>query len=264
MNTSQSQQQNNQLNMSSFKTNQNLDRLSKLSERLNNIHLNIENDKYSKYEEVEVRLANLDEKVIETNESNFKTFNQTKDQISKIIQSIEEDRQKFDASYENRNQYLSQLEFKLMQRFENESTERKAMEKRLTSQIDDRFNVLKNELYKEEKNRNESVENFKFYLETEVPKIIEQMKNEQSDREEGDALINKMIDEEFVKLNDLVENERKARDETEEAFLEMLRSIINKIKVELENEKKQREASEQALLQLLEDTCNKLDVASKV
>ena len=54
-------------NMSSFKTNQNLDRLSKISERLANIHLNIENDKYSKYEEVEVRIANLDEKVIETN-----------------------------------------------------------------------------------------------------------------------------------------------------------------------------------------------------
>ena len=66
MNTSQ--QNVNQSGMSSFKTNQNLDRLSKISERLNNIHLNIENDKYSKYEEVEVRIANLDEKVIETNE----------------------------------------------------------------------------------------------------------------------------------------------------------------------------------------------------
>lgn len=263
MNTSQSQQ-NNKSQMSSFKTNQNLDRLGKLSERLNNIHMNIENDKYSKYEEVEVRLANLDEKVIETNESNFKTFNQTKEQISKIIQSIEEDRQKFDASYENRNQFLSQLEFKLMQRFEAEATERKNMEQRLTNQIDDRYNVLKNELTKEEKNRNESVENFKFYLETEVPKIVEQMKNEQSDREEGDALINKMIDDEFAKLNDLIENERKARDETEEAFLEMLRSIINKIKVELENEKNQRIATEENLMKLLEETCNKLDIATKV
>ena len=38
-------------------------------------------------------------------------------------------------------------------------------------------------LYKEEKNRTESVENFKFYLETEVPKIVEQMKNEQTDND---------------------------------------------------------------------------------
>ena len=261
MNTSQSQQQNQ--SFSSFKTGQNLDRLGKLSERLNNIHLSIENDKYSKYEEIEVRLADLDEKVIETNEANFKTFNQTKEQISKIIQQIEEDRQKFDATHEARTQYLSQLEFKLMQRFEDEANQRKEMEGRLTSQIDDRFNVLKNELYKEEKNRNESVENFKFYLETEVPKIIDQMKNEQTDREEGDLLINKMIDDEFAKLNDLIANEKKAKDETEEAFLEMLRSIINKIKEELENEKKQRAAMEEGLLQLLEETCNKLDFATK-
>lgn len=264
MNTSQSQQNQNQSAISSFKTNQNLERLSKISERLTNIHLNIENDKYSKYEEVEVRIANLDEKVIETNEINFKSFNQVKDQISKIIQSIEEDRQKFDAVYESRTQYISQLEFKLMQRFEAESTERKSMEKRLYGQIDDRYNILKNELFKEEKNRNESVENFKFYLETEVPKIIEQMKNEQSDREEGDAVINKMIDEEFSKLAEVIATEKKAREETEEAFLDMLRSIINKIKTELENEKKQREATEETLLNLLEETCNKLDVAAKI
>ena len=117
-------------NMSSFKTNQNLDRLNKISERLNNIHLNIENDKYSKYEEVEVRIANIDEKVIESNEATFKTFNQTKEQISKIIQSIEEDRQKFELTYESKNKYISALEYKLMQRFENEANERKDMEKR--------------------------------------------------------------------------------------------------------------------------------------
>ena len=260
----QKQQNLNQSAMSSFKTNQNLERLGKISERLNNIHLNIENDKYSKYEEVEVRIANLDEKVIETNEATFKTFNQTKEQITQIIQSIEEDRQKFEASYESRTQYISQLEFKLMKRFETESSERKDMEKRLITQIDDRYNILKNELFKEEKNRNESVENFKFYLETEVPKIVENMKNEQADREEGDEMLNKMIDEEFAKLAEVLGSEKKAREETEEAFLDMLRSIINKIKAELENEKKQREATEESLLTLLEETCNKLDIAAQV
>ena len=252
------------MNPTSFKTNQNLDRLSKISEKLNKIHFNIENDKNAKYEEIESRLAGIDEKNIESNEINFKTFNQIKDQISKIIQSIEEDRQKFEASYEARTQYVSSLEFKLMQKFDNESTERREMEKRLYSQIDDRFNILKNELAKEEKNRNESVENFKFYLETEVPKIVEQMKNEQADREDGDNTINKMIDDEFTKLNTIIANEKNAREETEEAFLDMLRSIINKIKAELENEKKQREATEENLLTLLEETCSKLDAAAKM
>ena len=250
--------------MSSFKTNQNLERLGKISERLNNIHLNIENDKYSKYEEVEVRIANLDEKVIETNEATFKTFNQTKEQITQIIQSIEEDRQKFEASYESRTQYISQLEFKLMKRFETESSERKDMEKRLMTQIDDRYNILKNELFKEEKNRNESVENFKFYLETEVPKIVENMKNEQTDREEGDEMLNKMIDEEFAKLAEVLGSEKKAREETEEALLEMLKAMINAMKTQLENEKTERQNTQDYLINLLEDMCTKITQANDI
>lgn len=252
------------MNTSSFKTNQNLDRLGKISEKLNNIHLNIENDKYSKYEEVEQRIVHLDEANIGSNEMTFKAFNQSKEQIAQLIQCIEEDRQKFESSYESRNQFVSNLEFKLMQRFESESSERKEMEKRLYGQIDERFNILKNELFKEEKNRNESIENFKFYLETEVPKIVEQMKNEQLDREEGDNTIYKMVEDEFAKIMDMIGNEKKAREETEEAFLDMLRSIINKIKSELENERKQREATEETLLKLLEDTCGRLDNASKI
>ena len=91
------------------------------------------------------------------------------------------------------------LEFKLMERFDSESQERKDMEKRLLTLIDERHSILKNELSKETKNRNESIENFTFYLESEVPKIVEQMKGEGVDREEGDHNINKVITDEFNK-----------------------------------------------------------------
>jgi hypothetical protein len=156
--------QNNQSQIS-YKTNQNLERLSKLSERLNNIHLNIEADKYSKYEEIEVRLNNLDERSIESNETNFKTFSTIKEQITKIIQSIEEDKQKYESTFESRTQHITLLEFKLMERFDQESQDRKDMEKRVSALIDERYGILRNELSKESKNRNESIENFTFYLE---------------------------------------------------------------------------------------------------
>jgi hypothetical protein len=133
------------------------------------------------------------------NESNFKTFSQVKEQVSRIIQSIEEDKQKYESSYESRTQHLTMLEFKLMEKFENESQERKDMDRRLLSLVDDRFSILKNELSREGKNRNESVENFTFYLESEVPKIVDQMKSEQLDREEGDNHINKVVSDEFTK-----------------------------------------------------------------
>lgn len=85
--------------------------------------------------------------------------------MSKIIQSIEEDKQIYESSFESRTQHITLLEFKLMEKFDVESQERKEMERRLASLIDDRFSILKNELSKEARNRNESVENFTFYLE---------------------------------------------------------------------------------------------------
>lgn len=57
---------------------------------------------------------------MEYNETTFKTFNVVKDQISKIIKSIEEDKQKYESSYENRTQYLRMLEFKILERFDAE------------------------------------------------------------------------------------------------------------------------------------------------
>lgn len=161
--------------------------------------MNIESDKYNKFEDIEVRINKLDEKNSETNEMTFKTFSQIKDQMMKIIQSIEEDKQNYEASFESRTQTISMLEFKLLEKFDQESSERKEMEKRLLNQIDDKYGILRNELSKEVKNRNESIDNFTFYLESEVPKIIEQMKNEQIDREDSDNNINNVITDEFNK-----------------------------------------------------------------
>jgi hypothetical protein len=88
-----------------------------------------------------------------------------KEQMTRVLSTIEEDRQKYEADFETRTQHISMLEFKLLERFEVESQERKDMEKRLISLVDDRHGILRNELYRETKNRNESIDNFTFYLE---------------------------------------------------------------------------------------------------
>ena len=57
------------------------------------------------------------------------------------------------------------LEFKIMERFEEEARDRTDTDRRLVSLVDEKFNVLKYELNKENKNRTDSIENFTFYLE---------------------------------------------------------------------------------------------------
>ena len=52
-----------------------------------------------------------------------------------------------------------------MERFDEEGQERREVERKLVLFIDEKYSLLKNELSRESKNRNESLENFSFYLE---------------------------------------------------------------------------------------------------
>ena len=263
MNSSQYSQNISGAQASNAKTGENLNRLGKISEKLKNIHSNIASEKYSRYAEVEGKLGALNEKSEECQNEILKNFADTKKEIAELIQMIENDRILFDEAYEARTQYISKLEFKLMEQFNNEKDERNAMCNRLLSNIDNKYMILKNELAKEEKNRNESIDNFKNYLESEVPKLVSQMKNEQETRELSDQKMEQLIDNEMDKIVNVIKNEKQTREETEEAFLDMLKSIINKIKEECEIEKKNREATETNLVNLLEETCTKLDEVAK-
>lgn len=137
-------------------------------------------------------------------------------------------------------QYLRTLEEKVVERFEQESKLRKELERKAILLIEERYNFLMNELTKEAKNRNESLENFHKIIESDIPKIQENLKDEQTDMIENDNTLNNRINDETQKLINLVMTEKKSREETEEALLEMLKAMINAMKTQLENEKKER------------------------
>jgi hypothetical protein len=63
--------------------------------------------------------------------------------------------------------------------------------------IEDKFNALKTEVSKESRNRYESIENLKSYLENDIPKLNETIKSEQEKREENDDEILNKTKEEF-------------------------------------------------------------------
>jgi len=137
-------------------------------------------------------------------------------------------------------QYLRTLEEKVVERFEQESKLRKELERKAILLIEERYNFLMNELSKEAKNRNESLENFHKIIESDIPKIQENLKDEQTDMIDNDNTLNQRINDETQKLINLVMAEKKSREETEEALLEMLKAMINAMKTQLENEKRER------------------------
>jgi hypothetical protein len=136
--------------------------------------------------------------------------------------------------------YLHSLEEKVIEKFEQEAKARKEMERKAILMIEERYNFLQNELNKEVKNRNESLENFHRIIESDIPKIQDNLKEEQNEMVESDNALSIRINEETTRLVNLVMNEKKAREETEEALLEMMKAMINAMKTQLENEKRER------------------------
>jgi hypothetical protein len=100
---------------------------------------------------------------------------------------------------ENKNHYIQLLESKIFDRFNREAQIREDMSKKLFSVIDDRFNSLKNEISKESRNRYESIENLKSYLENDVPHLNEFIRAEQDRRVEGDEIISSKVTDDIQK-----------------------------------------------------------------
>ncbi len=117
-------------------------------------------------------------------------------QITKITKQIEEENQKAENLLENKNHYIKLLEQKIFERFNQETRIREEIGKKLLTIIDDKFNALKVEISKESRNRYESIENLKGFLENDIPKLQEFIKSEGERREEGDdAILAKVTDD---------------------------------------------------------------------
>ena len=178
--------------------------------------------------------------MIDFSEDTNSKFLSIREQLSKLFSQIDSQNSNVDSSYEQKMQYLHAWEEKVVERFELEGKLRREMERKALLLIEERYNFLINELNKEAKNRNESLENFHKIIECDIPKIQETLKEEQSEMTENDNSISNRIAEETQRLVSLVLNEKKAREETEEALLEMLKAMINAMKTQLENEKRER------------------------
>jgi len=231
--------------------------------RITNNRQNTE-EKTSKIEFLHQRVNDVQERLTEVSDQTGKKFSVVKENIAKIQKQIEDEKQKTESLLESKNHYIKVLENKIFERFDQEAQIRKEIEKKLFALIEDKFNSLKIEISKESRNRFESIENLKNYLENDVPKLQGLLKFEQSEREENDNGILKKTNEEVQTVQNQIQTEKKTREETEEAILEMLRIMITRMKSDIENERKERETTEETLLSLLEDTCNKLNAASQV
>ena len=122
--------------------------------------------------------------------------------------------------------------------------------------------MLLNEITNESRNRIDSVENLKMYLDTQNkdnPDLNKNLIKEKNIRIENDNEINEKINQEIYKMENTIKKEKKTRQESEQKIMDLVKSTANKNKLELRREKKERKSAEENILGLIEDTINKIN-----
>ena len=194
----------------------------------------------------------LDSHFEELVSQSYNKFKIIKENIKALSNQFEEEKLKEEHS----------LEKKIKERFDDERAKREEEESRIFNIINHRFKMLLNEITNESRNRIDSVENLKMYLDTQNkdnPDLNKNLIKEKNIRIENDNEINEKINQEIYKMENTIKKEKKTRQESEQKIMDLVKSTANKNKLELRREKKERKSAEENILGLIEDTINKIN-----
>ena len=125
-----------------------------------------------------------------------------------------------------------------------------------------KFKNLLNEISNESRNRIDSVENLKLYLDSQNkdnPDLNKNLIREKNIRYDNDSEINEKINQELYKMENIIQKEKKIREENEQKIMDLVKKSADKNKLDLKREKKDRKNAEENILGLIEETINKIN-----
>jgi len=158
--------------------------------------------------------------------------------------------------------YIKILEKKINERFDEERVKREEEESRIYNIINMKFKNLLNEISNESRNRIDSVENLKLYLDSQNkdnPDLNKNLIKEKNIRYDNDSEINEKINQEIYKMENIIQKEKKIREENEQKIMDLVKKSADKNKLDLKREKKDRKNAEENILGLIEETINKIN-----
>jgi len=181
------------------------DRVSRLTDKLNGLQLNIKDGQSRKQDDMDSKLKTVDTKIVNWHEDNNKKFNNIKDQLGSIFKYIDEDKTQKEHQLEQRLQDVRGLETRLIDRFDQEVAARRESERRMFALVEERTASLRNEIAKESKHRFDSIEFLKQTLERDFPRLQEALNAMKAETLDGDNLITKRIEEEGARLTEILD-----------------------------------------------------------
>lgn len=190
---------------------------------------------------------------------NKKKFDNIKNNLLNINALFESMKQREESMMIEKNKMLVTFEKKCEIRLNQEIENRKILEDKLSTLIEDKYNELKLLISQEGKTRYDELERIKSILERDLPSVAAFPKYEIEARKNNDEKTKEEINKAVEEYKDKIVNEKKIREGNEEAFIESLKIAFSKFKLEIGGERKTRKENEDKLISLLEIACNHIN-----
>jgi len=156
----------------------------------------MQNEKSSKYDDYESKIMNLYNSIEEVKENNNNKFNDVKEQILLIQKTTDEEVSKRESVHNEFMEYMKKMEEKIFEKFDSELNSKRDLECKASHYLEEKINLVKNDLQTQSKTRFEMIENLEYYFEAEIPKIQEAYNFIHNEREQNDNIaINNLKDE---------------------------------------------------------------------
>jgi hypothetical protein len=237
-------------------------RIAKITERLNSIQTSLDSDRYSRTEDFDRKLKDLEETMWTTQEQTSRKFTGIKEALSRLTQSQEDERQAHDALVEDLSRDFVAMEETSAELLSRAAVSRREFEAKVSRAIEERSLSIAQEVSREVKSTTESSDQLNLAIDQELPTLESHFKQLQSDRTAYTKQVEELIADETTRLREEVSREEDAREESENALLSLMREVTERIRSELVKERSEREAAEETLLSLLEETCTKIKALS--
>jgi len=218
----------------------------------------------SKYDFLQEKLRKLDDRVAISSSVSTKKFASLKEQLVRFQKELDGEREHRESFSKAKSAELITANEALEEALLAEQAALRETEARIVNLFESKTNSLKEEITTAGRLRMDNEANLRRYLDVDIPKLYEALREEVAQRENMEQRMLKKAIEECAQLKTAISEEKKARIDTEEAMLRMMEDVVTKMQGEISSERRDRERTEEMLMNLLNETCDRLQNASQI
>merc|ERR1719253_1001850 len=207
-------------------------------------------------------MKQLDERLSASQDASAKKFGVLKEHMLIFQDALKSEQQNREEFQGRKEEDIVKIDQSLQVTLQAEQDARREAEQKVIRAFEEKNSCLKDEILHTGKVRMDNEAKLRRFLEVDIPKLYEGLKEEVENREAMEQRMLKKAVDEVTQLQGAVLTEKKAREDTEEAILRMMEDVVSKMQGEIQTERRERERVEEMLLTLLNDTCHNLQVAS--